>query len=81
MNDMNIPAVACVCKHCGLKFAATSGQDDCGHHDDPSNWDCCDDHETVFLRGSRCPECDVPHGIKQDLAMGVYVSGNGKYGS
>lgn len=28
----SLPAVACTCRICGLKFAATSWQDNCGHH-------------------------------------------------
>ncbi len=28
----SLPAVACTCRICGLKFAATSWQDTCGHH-------------------------------------------------
>jgi hypothetical protein len=24
---------------------------------DPANWDCCDEHEMVFRKGSECPKC------------------------
>lgn len=25
---------------------------------DPANWDCCDEHETVFRKGDACPKCE-----------------------
>lgn len=25
---------------------------------DPANWDCCDEHETVFRKGDECPKCE-----------------------
>ncbi|MCU1318108.1 MAG: hypothetical protein JWN63_3430 [Candidatus Acidoferrum typicum] len=25
---------------------------------DPANWDCCDEHETVFWKGTPCPKCE-----------------------
>lgn len=25
---------------------------------DPANWDCCDEHETVFWKGDVCPKCE-----------------------
>lgn len=30
------------------------------HYNDPANWDCCDEHETVFLKGNPCPKCVPP---------------------
>ena len=25
---------------------------------DPANWDCCDEHQTVFRKGDECPKCE-----------------------
>lgn len=25
---------------------------------DPANWDCCDEHDTVFWKGTPCPKCE-----------------------
>ena len=25
--------------------------------EDPANWDCCDEHETVFRKGAACDKC------------------------
>jgi len=33
---------------------------------DPANWDCCDEHETVFWKGTPCPKCE-PEPIKEQL--------------
>jgi len=26
---------------------------------DPANFDCCDEHETVFRKGEPCPKCEA----------------------
>lgn len=31
---------------------------------DPANWDCCDEHETVFRKGDACPKCE-PEPLEQ----------------
>lgn len=35
---------------------------------DLANWDCCDEHETVFPKGQACPKCeDEPEAEDQNL--------------
>lgn len=26
---------------------------------DPANWDCCDEHQTVFWKGDSCEQCEA----------------------
>ncbi len=47
---------------------------------DPANWDCCDEHETVFRKGDACPKCETEPVYKPPERCGNPVEGGGGIG-